>query len=213
MIQHPETYVFASNLLFNLVLSFVILLIGIKVTKYAKDYRAGLLLQLGFFANSSLLTVSGRLLPEGFMLLPLGLMIILMIKYLYDEHPEKRWRKHLLLFSLLIGWGWPPSYLLPFFLIPLVILQELNRKLALAGLSLLAFIIIAFPVISHLDYFWNWTSNMFIHSGNWGHGKANFMNFSQLPHRLSLLYNEDKLVFILLVILLIENLILGFIKS
>jgi len=210
VIQHPEMYIFASNLLFNLIFAGIILLIGYKATKYTNDYRAGILLQLGFFANISLLTVSGRLLPEGFMLMPLGLLILLTIKYLYDEHPERQWRMYLILFSILVGWGLATKLsFAPFFLIPLIIIPGIKRKLALAGLSLLAFLIIAFPVISHLDYFWDWTSKMFVHSGKWGHGEANFMDLSQVPHRVYLLYQEDAMVFFLTGILLLETIALA----
>lgn len=209
VIQHPEVYIFASNLLFNIMLSLIIGVIGYKTIKYTGDFRAGLLLQLGFFANMNLIAASGRLTPEGFMLMPLGLLILLMIKYLYDEIPGERWRSYLIQFSILMGWGLATKLsFAPFFLIPLIIIPTLKRKALLMGLSIVAFLLIAFPVISHLNQFWEWTSQMFIHSGKWGQGEASFMSFAKLPERIVILYKMDPLTFILLGALLLESITL-----
>jgi len=209
VIQHPETYVFVSNLLFNVVFAFVIFIIGIKTIKYTRDFRAGLLLQLGFFANMYLITFSGRLVPDGFMLMPLGLLFLITIKYLYDEEEEKNWRRYLLQYSILVGWGVATKLsFAPFALIPLIILPGLKKKAYFIGISILAFFVIAFPVLSHLNYFWDWTSNMIIHSGKWGQGHADFINFAKVPERINALYVKDKMVFILSIILLIQTIIL-----
>lgn len=209
VIQHPEVYVFVSNLLFNLVFAFIIFIIGLKATKYSKDLRVGLLLQLSFFANMYLITFSGRLVPDGFMLMPLGLLFLVTIKYLYDEAQEKNWRRYLIQYSILVGWGVATKLsFAPFALIPLIILPGFKKKASFIGISILAFFIIAFPVLSHLNYFWDWTSNMFIHSGQWGHGEADFINLAKVPERINALYGKDKMVFILSIILLIETIIL-----
>ena len=213
VVQDPEKYIFASNLLYNIIFAFIIGMIGYKTTKYTGDIRMGLLLQLGFFANMNLLTVSGRLLPEAFMFMPLGLILLLMIKYLYDAEREKKWRAYIIQFSLLIGWGVATKLsFAPFFLMPLIIIPGLKRKAALTGLSIVAFLIIAFPVTLHLNQFWDWTRDMLIHSGKWGKGEANFADFSKFPERIAALYKMDRLVFILLVLLLFESFILAFIN-
>ncbi len=213
VVRNPETYILAANVLFNIFLLFVMLYIGKKAAKFTNNFWVGILLQLGFFSQFNLIRVTGRLVPEGFMLLPLGLLILLLLRYLYDDDFVKNQKKYLLFFSILMGWGLSTKLsFVPFLIIPFFLLSTLKNKLLYIALTILFFFVFAFPILSHLNQFWDWGSNMFVHSGRWGSGKANFIDFSVMPQRLSALYHYNIPIFILLAILSIENSILFFVK-
>lgn len=214
IIQNSETYILASNILFNIVFLILIYFIGLKTKKYSNSLSLGILFQLSFFSHISLIRITGRLMPEGFMLLPLGLIILLLIKYLYDDEFHEKQRKYIIAFSVLMGWGLATKLSFsPFFIIPFFIIPKFKNKVLVIVLTILCFFIIGFPILSHLSRFWQWGSNMFIHSGKWGHGQANFMDISLISSRLLALFKYDKMIFILLAILFIENLSLVFFRK
>lgn len=206
VVQNPEYYLFAANLLYNILFLFVIAFVGIKATKYTKNIWIGILLQLGFFSHITLLRVTGRLIPEGFMLLPLALLLLLLLHYLYDENSSKHQTHYLRYFGLLVGWGLATKLsFVAFIIIPFFFLKGWKQNARYLLLVMVSFFIIAFPVLSNLHHFWEWGSNLFIHSGRWGGGQTNFMDMSAFSQRLRLLFHYATFLFILLFILLLEN--------
>ncbi len=206
VVQNPEYYLFAANLLFNIFFLFVIAFVGVKATKYTKNIWVGILLQLGFFSQIALIRVTGRLIPEGFMLLPLGLLILLLLRYLYDNHSSKNQKQYLRYFGLLVGWGIATKLsFVAFIIIPFFILKGWKQNARYLLIVAVAFFLIAFPVLSNLNRFWAWGSSMFIHSGRWGSGSTNFMDISAFPQRWILLFRYATFLFILLFVLLLEN--------
>ena len=204
--KNPEQYIFAANLLFNIILMFIIYWTGRKTALLTQNINAAFLLQLGFFISFNLVRVTGRLLPEGFMLLPIAVLIILTLRYLYEDIPKEKQKKQLILFSIVIGWGVATKLsFAPFVLVPFIIFRGTKNKIYLILFSIVSFLIIAFPVPFHLNKFIHWVSNMSVHTGKWGHGPSGFMDFSQFPHRLKLLYNFNSWLFIFMAILFIET--------
>ncbi len=206
VVKNPELYIFASNLLFNIFLMFTMVYIGRKITRLTNNINAGLLFQLGFFISIGIIKVTARMIPEGFMLLPLSFLMVLQIRYIYDDNFFKKQKKYLISFSLIIGWGIATKLsFAPFIIIPVVILSGLRNKILVIIYSIVAFFLIAFPVLSHLNYFWSWVSNMIIHTGRWGTGKIGFMNLSAFLSRFTLLWQYNKILFTLITILFTQS--------
>lgn len=67
-IDDPEKYIHAANLFMNVLISFVLFICGIYTKKYSGSYFSGLLIQLSPFGSSSLMGISGRLIPEALMI-------------------------------------------------------------------------------------------------------------------------------------------------
>lgn len=214
IVKNPELYIFTSNLLFNVVLSIIIYYLGSVTIKHTNNLKLALILQAGFFSNMAIIPITARLLPEGFMLLPLGVLIIILLNYLYDKNCETHWKKYIILFSIIIGWGTATKLsFAPFIIIPLFLVPGLKRKLAIMAFSIIFFFIIAFPVLHHLNRYWHWVSNLFIHSGIYGTGESNVFDVQAAFNNVFVLFKKFKVVFGLMAAILILNIYLFFNKK
>jgi hypothetical protein len=54
------------------------------------------------------------------------------------------------------------------------------------------FLIIAFPVTLQIERFWNWTKDLFIHSGQYGSGEENILDFVQLKENFGKIVRLQK---------------------
>ncbi len=212
--ENPEQYIFAANLLFNLVLMWVMFWVGKKSARITGNINAALLLQLGFFANFSIIRVTGRLLPETFLLLPVAVLMVLMLQYVYYGIPREKEKKQLILFSIVMGWGTATKLsFAPFIIIPLILFPGIKNKLRLIAFSVVAFFLAGFPILSHMNNFFHWIGNMFTHTGNWGKGSSGFMDLSLFPARLQQLFHYNPPLFILMLFLFIESVWFGTTKK
>jgi hypothetical protein len=166
-VDDPEKYIHAANLFMNVLIAFSLFICGICTKKYSGSYFSGLLFQLSPFGNSSLLGISGRLIPESIMIIPLLFIGLMIIKYIYDENKTTGYFNDIVLYGIIIGFGIACKLsFIPVILIPLVLLQvSLKQKIKLILYTILSFAIFAYPVVFNFDEFWQWVSGIFTHSG------------------------------------------------
>ncbi|MCK9400490.1 MAG: hypothetical protein M0Q51_10925 [Bacteroidales bacterium] len=208
-IDDPEKYIHAANLFMNVLIAIVLVICGIYTKKYSGSHFAGLLLQLSPFGNASLLGVSGRLMPEAIMMIPLLLTGLMIIKTIYHEDRTAGHFTDIVLYGLIIGFGIACKLtFIPVILIPLVLLHtSLRQKIKLILYTILFFAIFAYPVVFNFHKFWQWVSGLLIHSGKYGAGAKDFINFSTIPENFKYLFNYDKMFFFIAIFSLLLSVV------
>jgi hypothetical protein len=211
-VDNPERYIHAANLFMNVLISLVLFICGIYTKKYTGSYFAGLLMQLSPFGSSALWGVSGRLIPEAIMMIPLLLTGLMIIKYIYDEDRATRPLTYIVLFAMITGFGIACKLsFIPIILIPLVLLQVSSRqRITIILYTLLFFIIFAYPVIFNFHDYWNWVSGIFTHSGKYGGGEKNIVNLASVPGNIKYLFAFNRELFYVAFTSLIMGIIFSF---
>ncbi len=209
VVHRPELYLFAANLLTNILSAVIIWWIGLKAWKYSKNFSLALSMQLAFYASWHLLDVAARIIPEAMMLLPLSLLFLLFVRYLYDVDEEVKLHKYIVLSALFVGWGIACKLSFSAFLVmPLILFPHYRNKLKVLGYSILFFFVFAFSTLSNLKHFFGWSGKMLVHSGKWGEGDVGLIDLSQFTTRIKTLYAYDSLFFVLLALLLAALIVL-----
>jgi len=211
-IDDPEKYIHAANLFMNVLISFVLFICGIYTKKYSGSYFSGLLIQLSPFGSSSLMGISGRLIPEALMIIPLLLIGLMIIKYIYNENKTTGYFNDIVLYGIIIGFGIACKLsFIPVILIPLILLQiSLKQKIKFILYTILFFAIFAYPVVLNFNEFWQWVSGIFIHSGMYGGGEKSFIDFTTIPGNIKYLFNYDKVFFYIVIFSLLLSVLFSF---
>jgi len=203
-IDQPELFITAAIILMSIIISGVLFYAGKKVYSYTGNIFMTLLIQLIPFGNIYAFSVFGRLTPESFMIAPILLTVVILIRYLYNETEEKISRKELLYLSLLGGFGMAIKFsYLPFLLIPIFIIKRFPLLIKYGVYTILSTLIFAFPILFNFSKAFNWFGNMLIKSGQWGDGQEVFINWVDVPNNLRLIFNMNYFLPILTIIVLV----------
>jgi hypothetical protein len=84
---------------------------------------------------------------------------------------------------------------LPLWIIPFIVIEGWKKKLTFVVSAILMFFIIAFPMTMQFEFFWGWVKNLFMHSGQYGGGETNIIDFASLGTNLKELYGYEKRYF------------------
>lgn len=197
-VNDPEKYIHAANLLINIFIAIVLLFAGINIKKYTGSVTLGLIMQLVPFGSMELIFLSGRVFPEAIMIIPLILTNVLIIRYVYLDHPNNLTFKYEVFFGLIIGFGMAIKLtFIPVALIPLILLKNtLKQKIQYLFYLMLFFAIFAYPAVLNGE-FWSWISRIFSHSGKYGTGAKEIINLDEVPQHFNILATENKTLFLI----------------
>ena len=199
VINHPEDFIHGASILLILITCLTIVLFGFYTYKYTGNMLLAILVQLIPFGNVRVLLVSGRLIPEAALIGPLIILCLLIIKFIYDSNRENNIKKYLVGFAIAGGLGMAGKLnYLPFLIIPLFLIASAKNRLKYLFYTVLATLIFAFPLVVNLRKSWTWYSNLFIHSGKWGGGESNFIDFVNIPDHLQKIFHMDQSLFYLI---------------
>jgi len=88
-------------------------------------------------------------------------------------------RSFALLFSIACGFGIACKLnFIPVVFIPLILFNSIRQRLTFVILTVMFFLLFAFPVIQNYEYFGNWVKNIFVHNSIYGQGDPNVINTS-----------------------------------
>jgi hypothetical protein len=171
---HPELYIKATVYTANVINAVFLFQLGIKVYRYTGSLIAALVLQLSPFAFLMTLEVSFRLMPELIMTSIVSCWLILLVKLLYESPEKSDYKKYSVLFGLLFGLSLASKLtFLPFFLLPFILVPGVLLKTRYSVISVLSFALFAFPAMLNFHKFTGWVTGIFIHKGPYGSGERN----------------------------------------
>jgi hypothetical protein len=200
VVNNPELYIHGANILMNILNAGILFSLGFLTFRYTGRILPGLLMQLIPFGSHYLLTVSARLAAESAVIAPFMLLILLAVKFLYDDQRDGHMHRYAILFALVTGVGIAVKiYFFPLALLPLVVLGDGKNRLRYLLYTILAVMLFAFPLVSHMHKAWEWYGNMFTHSAKWGEGSKGFIDLAKVPSHITNLYKyTDSQIFWLL---------------
>ena len=198
---HPDLYLSVVNQTITLLTTLLLLFAGTKVYKLTHNVLIAILVQTAPFLPLIWYDLIGRVVPELIMIFPVVLMSVLFIKVTVEDE-EKMTFKTVLLFALLSAFGLSIKLsFIPILLIPFILIPTWKNKLIFTGLTILSFFIMAYPVTLRLNVFWSWIKKLFMHSGNYGSGSENIIDFVSFKSNLAEIINLERRFFVILITL------------
>ncbi len=202
VLLHPDLYLSITNLSITFLTAVLLFFAGRFVLKKTKSILYAMLIQTAPFLPVIWYDLIGRITPELMMPFPLILLTLLTIGYFGEDGAPPY--KYAFLFALAIGFGLSIKLsFLPILLIPLIILKGWRVKVSFLIATTLSFFIIAFPVTLQFNIFWSWVKALFLHSGGYGGGEANIVDFNALQAHIIQIINLEKRFFYLFVSLVV----------
>lgn len=194
VLLHPDLYLSVTSLFLAAITAGLLFYAGKRVLESTKSIFYALFVQTAPFLPVIWYDLIGRVAPELVMPFPVILTTVLLIK-IYSQK-EGFTYKSVLLFALFsaIGLSIKLTYL-PLWFIPFLVIEGWKKKTVFVTSGILLFFIIAFPMTLQLNFFWDWVKNLFMHSGQYGGGKTNIIDFVSLRSNLHELFGYEKRYF------------------
>ncbi len=191
---HPDLYLSIANLLITVMTTGLLIYAGRKIFETTKSVFYAVLVQTAPFLPVIWYDLIGRITPELMMPFPIILLTVLIITIYYTENSVSY--KTVILLALISAFGLSIklTYIL-LWMIPFLMIETWKKRFVFVGLSFILFFIFAIPVTLQLNVFWGWVKNLFMHSGTYGGGESNIINFASLRTNLKDLYGYEKRFF------------------
>lgn len=191
---NPDLYLSVTSLFIAGTTAALLFYAGKKTFQYTGSIFYALLVQTAPFLPVIWYDLIGRVAPELIMPFPLVLLTVLIIKVYFQK--EKVSHYQLFLFAIISAFGLSIKLtFLPVWFIPFMIMDGWKKKAAFVGISLALFFIIAFPMTLRFHIFWGWIKDLFFHSGQYGGGESNIVDFASLKSNLRELIHLEKRFF------------------
>ena len=191
---HPDMYLSVTSLFLVAITAGLIFYAGYKVFQSTKSVFYALIVQTAPSLPVIWYDIIGRVAPELMMPFPVILLTVLLIR-IYFEKEAYTWQSVLLL-AFLSAFGLSIKLtFLPLWIIPFIVIEGWKKKLVYVIAAFLMFFVIAFPMTLQFGFFWGWVKNLFMHSGNYGTGESNIIDFASLGANLKELYGYEKRYF------------------
>jgi hypothetical protein len=173
---------------------------GRYVFKKTGSILYGMLIQLIPIIPVIWYEIIGRIMPELLLPIPIIALTAFLIGHLADKK-EQFSRKDLFILGLILAFSLSIKLtLIPLWIIPFIIVKSWRSKIEVLIISILLFLIIAWPATLQIGRFWDWGKALFIHSGNYGNGDANILEvalFKENLVKIVTLYREFTILVVL----------------
>jgi len=192
VIYRPESYLRVLDhtlIVFN---ALGLFLAGLLIFKIYKIETAAMIFQTLPFVSISLLEVYSLVKPENIAFFLILLQIVLIMKYVYDLNSSGK-NYYIYISGLLCGiiLSLKISFLC-IIILPLIIFPGIRQKAVFTGSVILVFVVSIFPVISNMEYFISWVSDLFLHSGRYGTGESTIINSNDFFKNILKIISNEK---------------------
>jgi len=190
--RNPDLYMAVSNMAITGIITALLFYSGRRIYHKTGSILYGLLIQCTPFLPIVWFDIIGRIVPE--LLLPIPVILIeLFIMELVFSGEEAERRKQIIFLSAVSALGLSIKLtFIPLWIIPLLILKSWKAKLKFLMFSIVFFMLFAIPVLFRLNAFTGWIKALFIHSGQYGGGEANIVNWSEFGINLQFLWAYER---------------------
>ena len=194
VLLHSDLYLSVTSLFIAAITAGLLIYAGYKVYQSTKSVFYALIVQTSPFLPVIWYDLIGRVAPELMMPFPVVLMTVLLISIYFQNEPFTYRSVLLLAFFSAFGLSIKLTFL-PLWIIPFIVIEGWKKKLTFVVSAILMLFIIAFPMTMQFGFFWGWVKNLFMHSGQYGGGESNIIDFASLGTNLKELYGYEKRYF------------------
>lgn len=192
---NPDLYLSTVSISITGLVTLFLFVAGVLVFRITNSILYGVLIQTTSFLPIIWYDLIGRVAPEVFQAFPVIILNLLIIKY-YWENKQDYSVKDIFYFVLIVAFGLSTKItFLPLVIIPLFIIDIWKKKALFLVLTLFVFLLISISVLLKLESFWNWIKNIFVHSGDYGVGESNFIDFELLKSNFLYFVNLENWYF------------------
>ena len=194
VLLHSDLYLSVTSLFIVILTASLLFYAGYKIFQSTKSVFYALIVQTAPFLPVIWYDLVGRVAPELMMPFPVVLITVVLISVYFQDKPFTYNSVVLLAFLSAFGLSIKLTFL-PLWIIPFVVVEGWKKKLTFVVSAILLFFIIAFPMTLQFGFFWGWVKNLFMHSGQYGGGESNIIDFASLGTNLKELYGYEKRYF------------------
>jgi len=192
VLQRPEYYLKAINIILIMLNVLVLLFLGMLTYFLTNNLWLSLWLQLSPFFSITLLQFGlTRVTPEPLLFFSSSLMTAVLVFVLIQPDNLTTPRKNVIMifiFGIITGFGIACKVtFIPLAVIPLILFPKVKNKILFLFAALISFVIFTLPIIRMYPRFFHWIFNLLTHSGHYGGGAAKlvstqkyFKNFQHL---------------------------------
>ncbi len=180
VLANSDLYLTVVNIIITLIVALSLFIAGRYVYKKTNSVLYAMLIQTVPFVTYIWYEIFGRITPELLIPLPIISLSALLVVHLSGEK-ERFDNSQLVIMSIILAFGLSLKLtLIPLMIIPLVIVKTWKSKIIVISLTILFFLILSFPATLQIDRFLTWIKGLFMHSGNYGTGEENIVDFALL---------------------------------
>lgn len=192
---NPDLYLSTVSMSITGLITLLLFVAGLFVYRITNSILYGVLIQTTTFLPIIWYDLIGRVTPEVFQAFPVILFSLIIIKY-YWENKQKFSFIDIFWLALIFAFGLSTKVtFIPLVIIPLFIIDRWKKKVVFLSLTFFFFLLISMSVLLKIEYFWNWIKNLFIHSGDYGAGESNIIDFELLKSNFNYFVNLESLYF------------------
>ncbi len=191
VLKEPELFVNTLHLVFVVLNSIILFLLGLIAVKKTSSVWVALLLQtLTFLSANALDHIWTKISPEPVLFFITCIYVICLLFFYTSENRLSL--KYLFTFALITGAGLATkATFLPLVFIPLIIFPGVKKKLLFIGGLVVSFFLFTIPAIPEYKYMYFWFRNMISHTGKYGQGEKGFIDSSTyLPNVLEIIQSN-----------------------
>jgi hypothetical protein len=191
VIANPEFYLNIISAEIIMINAVALLFLGIRTFRRQQNIGLSLALQLTPFVS-----VQGFCFASGVMLEPLLLCIEILIVILLSEYAFGNRNDiktgSLISAAILTGMGIATKVVfIPMAFLPFFLMDGIRKKMAYTGIVIASLCIFLIPVYQVLPSFFTWIKDLFLHSGRFGSGEANIIDFKEYKENLGLIFTHN----------------------
>ena len=194
VLLHSDLYLSVTSLFIAAITAGLLIYAGYKVYQSTKSVFYALIVQTSPFLPVIWYDLIGRVAPELMMPFPVVLMTVFLISIYFQNEPFTYRSVLFLAFCSAFCLSIKLTFL-PLWIIPFIVIEGWKKKLTFVVSAILMLFIIAFPMTMQFGFFWGWVKNLFMHSGQYGGGESNIIDFASLGTNLKELYGYEKRYF------------------
>lgn len=207
VLSNPDLYLHTLNLVMISIVAVFLYFAGKIMFRISNNLTYSVLLQLTPLFTSLIYLNIARIVPETLIPVPVVLMSIMLLYLLYNKD-EEHGKKQSIIFGLISAFGLSIKLTyLPLWIIPFMVLKKWKNKLIYSATAILSFFVFAIPVTLQLNKFWGWVKGLFLHSGKYGQGESDFIDWNTFGPNFSSLWNENRFFFYVLIVMAIAILV------
>ncbi len=213
VLGNADLYLRVLNLALTAVVSIFMYFAGKAAYRITNSLSHSIVLQLAPLFTNIIFGNIGRITPENLMPLPVMLLSLLLLKLIYqpeDEYSERHW----IWFGLISAFGLSIKLTyFPLWIIPLIVLKTWKDKLRYSAVAVVSFFAMALPVTLQFHIFWGWIKDLFLHSGHYGKGDSNIVNWQTFVPNFNNLWNENRYFFYVVLTLFFLSILFFFFRK
>ncbi|MDX9883186.1 MAG: hypothetical protein RBS73_14080 [Prolixibacteraceae bacterium] len=212
VLSKPDMYLRILNLVLTVVVATFMYFAGKAASRISGKLSYGMVLQTAPFFTAIIFGNIGRITPENLLPLPAMLLSLLILKFIYSDESLSNPR-NAVLFGLVSAFGLSIKLTyFPLWIIPLIVLSGWKNKLWYSFSAIISFFVMALPVTLRFHVFRHWVKSLLMHSGQYGKGESNIIDWSTVVPNFSQLTGENRIFFLVFIVMVILFLIWFFLK-